>query len=75
MRWQASGIGVSAANLSEGRYQVTGIHDERTLELSGGVQVRLLGLELIVRRSVTNDESVDAIEFARRLVAGGSVRL
>ena len=75
LRWQASGIGVSAANLSEGRYQVTGVHDERTLELTGGVQVRLLGLEPIVRRSAPNDESVDALEFARRLVAGGRVRL
>ena len=75
LRWQASGIGVSAANLSEGRYQVTCVHGERTLELTGGVQVRLLGLEPIVRRSATNDESVDAIEFARRLVAGGRVRL
>jgi len=73
VRWQASGIGVSAANLSEGRYQVTGIHDERTLELTGGVEVRLLGLEPIVRRSAASDESVDAIEFARRLVAGGRV--
>jgi micrococcal nuclease len=75
VRWQASGIGVSAANLTEGRYQVAAMRDERTLELTGGVEVRLLGIEPIVRRSATNDESVDAIEFARRLVAGGRVRL
>jgi endonuclease YncB( thermonuclease family) len=88
LRWQASGVGISAANLSEGRYQVASVRDATTLELTGGIEVRLLGIEPIARSPAERNPSLlsadstktdslgtDAIELARRLVAGGHVRL
>jgi micrococcal nuclease len=82
-RWQASGVGISAATLSEGRYQVADVRDETTLQLNGGVEVRLLGIEPLVSptaggrdlASVVTATRLDAIEYARRLVAGNRVRL
>ncbi len=82
-RWQASGVGISAASLSEGRYQVADVRDETTIELTGGVEVRLLGIEPLIATNRVNDDvassvnakRIDAIEYARRLVAGSHVRL
>jgi micrococcal nuclease len=82
-RWQATGVGISAANLSEGRYQVADVRDETTLELTGGIEVRLLGIEPALAPTAAvsdleasfNTRRIDATEYARRLVAGNRVRL
>ncbi len=82
-RWHASGVGISAASLSEGRYQVADLRDETTIELTGGVEVRLLGIEPLIATDRVSDDvtsnvnakRIDAIEYARRLVAGSHVRL
>lgn len=70
MRWQASAPR-GGGDMPEGRYEVARVLSGERLELTNGVEVRLLGVRL------RGDErsAAAALEFTRRFVAGGEVRL
>ncbi len=70
MRWQASAPR-GGGDLAEGRYRVMCAASGEVLELPGGVEVRLLG----VQPREDERSQAAALEFTKKFTAGGEVRL
>jgi endonuclease YncB( thermonuclease family) len=69
-RWQASAPR-GGGDMPEGRYKVSRVLSGERLELTNGVEVRLLG----VRPREDKRLAAAALEFTQTFVAGGEVRL
>jgi endonuclease YncB( thermonuclease family) len=82
VQWHWSGQDGAAVDLPEGRYKIAEVLAADRLELANHVEVRLLGVESLDQRtaddgttSTADRRSSAALDFTRRLIAGGEARL
>jgi endonuclease YncB( thermonuclease family) len=80
-RWQATETN-AGGDLPEGRYEVAAVASAETIELANHVEVRLLGLASFPqglaadkKNPAVAERAAAALDFTRRFVTGGEVRL